>query len=198
LLNTEMPGNPNNPSIPGYPFVTYYFRTHFTFTNSVSEVSLLFDARVDDGAVFYLNGAEAYRNNLPPAPTPILNANLASAYNCGGDATCPVLFSLAGSTVTNLVSGDNVIAVEVHNYNIASPDITFGTALTFTEPYTLPPQLSIAPGQGAVTLSWTRGGFTLQQAPAVGGPWTDVPGPIFSSPFTATNSASQVFFRLRK
>jgi hypothetical protein len=178
--------------------VTYYFRTHFTFTNSLSGVSLLFDARIDDGAVFYLNGAEVYRNNMPPAPTPILNANLAIAYNCGGDATCPVLFSLTGSMVTDLVSGDNVMAVEVHNYNIISPDITFGTALAFTEPYTLPPQLSIAPGKGAATLSWTRGGFTLQQASALRGPWTDVPGPIFSSPFTATNSGSQVFFRLRK
>ena len=198
LMDTEMPGNPNNPSIPGYPFVTYYFRTHFTFTNSLSGISLLFDARIDDGAVFYLNGAEVYRNNMPPAPTPILNANLAIAYNCGGDATCPVLFSLTGSMVTDLVSGDNVMAVEVHNYNIISPDITFGTALAFTEPYTLPPQLSIAPGKGGATLSWTRGGFTLQQASALRGPWTDVPGPIFSSPFTATNSGSQVFFRLRK
>jgi exopolysaccharide biosynthesis protein len=198
LMDTEMPGNPNNPAIPGYPFVTYYFRTHFIFTNSMSGVSLLFDARVDDGAIFYLNGAEVYRNNMPPAPAPILNADLAIAYNCGGDASCSVPFNLAGSTVTNLVSGDNVMAVEVHNYNVASPDITFGTALAFTEPYTLPPQLSIASEQGAATLSWTRGGFTLQQAPAVGGPWTDVPGPIFSSPFTATNSGASLFFRLRK
>jgi hypothetical protein len=198
LMDTEMPGNPNNPSIPGYPFVTYYFRTHFVFTNSLSGVSLLFDARVDDGAVFYLTGAEVYRNNMPPAPTPVLNADLAIAYNCGGDAICSVPFSLAGSTLTNLVSGDNVMAVEVHNYNVASPDITFGTALAFTEPYTLPPQLSIAPGKGTATLSWTRGGFTLQQAPAAGGPWIDVLGPIFSSPFTATNSGASLFFRLRK
>jgi hypothetical protein len=198
LMDTEMPGNPNNPSIPGYPFVTYYFRTHFTFNNSLSGVSLLFDARVDDGAVFYLNGAEIYRLRMAAYPTPIYNSTTATGYPCNGDATCPDDFTVSGSPTTNLVAGDNVLAVEVHNDDIASPDITFGTALAFTEPYTLPPQLSIAPGQGAATLSWTRGGFTLQQAPALGGPWTDVPGPIFSSPFTATNSGASLFFRLRK
>ena len=199
FLDTEMPGDPNNSSIPGYPFVTYYFRTHFTFTNSLSGVSLLFDARVDDGAVFYLNGNEIYRVCMAPYPTPISNSmTAASSYCSSGNATCPIDFTISGNLTTNLVVGDNVMAVEVHNYSVGSPDITFGTALAFTEPYTLPPQLSIAPGQGAATLSWTRGGFTLQQAPAVEGPWTDVPGPIFSSPFTATNSGSQVFFRLRK
>ena len=199
FLDTEMPGDPNNSSIPGYPFVTYYFRTHFTFTNSLSGVSLLFDARVDDGAVFYLNGNEIYRVCMAPYPTPISNSmTAASSYCSSGNATCPIDFTISGNLTTNLVVGDNVMAVEVHNYSVGSPDITFGTALAFTEPYTLPPQLSIAPGQGAATLSWTRGGFTLQQALAVDGPWTDVPGPIFSSPFTATNSGSQVFFRLRK
>jgi hypothetical protein len=179
--------------------VTYYFRTHFTFTNSLSGVSLLFDARVDDGAVFYLNGNEIYRVCMAPYPTPISNSmTAASSYCSSGNATCPIDFTISGNLTTNLVVGDNVMAVEVHNYSVGSPDITFGTALAFTEPYTLPPQLSIAPGQGAATLSWTRGGFTLQQALAVDGPWTDVPGPIFSSPFTATNSGSQVFFRLRK
>jgi exopolysaccharide biosynthesis protein len=198
FLDTQMPGDPNNSYNPGYPFVTYYFRTHFTFTNSLSGVSLLFDARVDDGAVFYLNGAEIYRLRMAPYPTPIYNSMISAGYPCLGNATCPDDFSVSGSLTTNLVVGDNVLAVEAHNYSVGSPDITFGTALVFTEPYTLPPQLSIAPGNGAGTLSWTRGGFTLQQAPALGGPWTDVPGPIFSSPFTATNSGSSQFFRLRQ
>ncbi len=199
LLNTEMPLNPNNPSLPNYPYVTYYFRTHFAFTNGVSGVSLLFDARIDDGAVFYLNGNEIYRVCMAPSPTPIYNSMTAASYYCsGGDATCPIDFAISGDLTTNLVVGDNVMAVEVHNYSVASPDITFGTALSFTEPYSLPLQLNIAPGIGAATLSWARGGFTLQQAPAVSGPWTDVAGPIFSSPFTATNTGPQVFFRLRK
>lgn len=199
FLDTQMPSNPNNPSGPAYPFVTYYFRTHFTFTNSLSGVSLLFDARVDDGAVFHLNGNEIYRVGMAAYPTTIYNSTLAASYYCsGGNATCPIDFTISGSLTTNLVVGDNVMAVEVHNYTVASPDITFGTALAFTEPYTLPPLLGISAANGATTVSWTRGGFTLQQATALSGPWSDVPGPIFSSPFTVTNSNASLFFRLRK
>src|SRR5690349_14123701 len=37
--------------------ITYYFRTHFQFTNATAGIGLVFSNRVDDGAVFYLNGA---------------------------------------------------------------------------------------------------------------------------------------------
>ena len=62
---------PLNPAT-GYPFITYYFRTHFSFTNRLSGAALLFTDYIDDGAVFYLNGAELYRLRMPAAPTPIL------------------------------------------------------------------------------------------------------------------------------
>ncbi len=193
-LETEMPLDPAT----GYPYITYYFRTHFNYTNRVSGAALLFTAYVDDGAVFYLNGAELYRLRMPAAPTPILNSMLASGYPCSGDATCPDLFGVSGGPATNLVDGDNVLAVEVHNYNAGSPDITFGTALVATVPLAFPPQLGMLFSKSAVTLSWSRGGFTLQQAATPAGPWTDVPGPVVSSPFTWTNSEPAQFFRLRK
>ena len=139
-LLTQMPGNPNNTYSPGYPFSTYYLRTHFTFTNSLSGVSLLFADFIDDGAIFYLNGTEIYRLRMPAPPTPVYNATLASGYACGGDATCPDSFTISGDLTTNLFVGDNVLAAEVHNYSLGSPDITFGTALLFTEPYPLSPQ----------------------------------------------------------
>src|SRR5262249_265002 len=41
-------------------------------------------------------------------------------------------FTVAGDPITNLVSGDNVLAAEVHNYSKTSPDITFGAALFYT------------------------------------------------------------------
>ena len=193
-MNTLMPSDPNT----GFPFMSYYFRTQFNFTNGSKPASLIFSNYVDDGAVFYLNGAEIYRVRMDPLPTPISNNTLATNYPCAGDATCADYFEVAGDLTTNLMNGDNVLAVEVHNYDPGSPDITFGTALRFTTLYTLPPELSINFSNGKVELRWSRGGFTLQQAFSPTGPWSNVPGPIVSSPYTSSISGSSTYFRLQK
>jgi len=194
-LNTQMPEDPNN----GFPYLTYYFRKHFNYTNQVAGAELQFVGHIDDGAVFYLNGAEIYRLRMPAAPTVINNGTGATANPCSGDATCADAFSLAGSLVTtNLLVGDNVIAVEVHNRSSASPDITFGLAATGTSPYVLQPQLSLAYSNNTITLGWNRNGFLLQQASAPTGPWDNVPGPVISSPFTTNVSGTTCFFRLAK
>jgi hypothetical protein len=194
-LSTQMPLNPNT----GDPYLTYYFRKHFTFTNQVTGAELQFVGYIDDGAVFYLNGAEIYRLRMPAAPTLINNGTGATANPCSGDATCADSFSLAGPLVTtNLLVGDNVLAVEVHNRSSASPDITFGLAATATSPYVSRPQLALTHADNTVTLSWDRGGFILQQADTPTGPWFDVPGPIVSSPFTTNTVGATRFLRLAK
>lgn len=48
---------------------------------------------------------------------------------------------------------------------------------------------------GSITLEWTGGG-TLQSAPSVTGPWTDVAGA--SSPFTFTPTENALFGRIRR
>ena len=45
----------------GQRVLTYYFRTHFNCPNEPGLVYLIASNLVDDGAVFYLNGAEIYR-----------------------------------------------------------------------------------------------------------------------------------------
>lgn len=192
-LNTEMPSDPDT----GYPFITYYFRTYFTFTNNPAGVTLQMQGYVDDGAVIYLNGTEIYRLRMPSGT--IVNSTLANGYPCSGDATCIDYLSASGPTVTNsLINGTNVLAVEVHNYNAGSPDITFGLAVSANVPYSMNPMLNVAGTNQNLVLNWAQGGFTLQQANAVTGPWTNVPGPVISSPFTATNSSKSLFFRLIK
>lgn len=192
--NTQMPADPNT----GYPYTAYYFRTHFTFTNRLAGVSLMFSNYLDDGAVFYLNGSEIYRLHMDPAPTPIYNSTLAADYGCSGDATCPQVFEVSGDLTTNLLAGDNVLAVEVHNYNVRSPDITFGAALLVREPLLTSPELAVSFSQGTITLNWSRGGFVLQQADSPLGPWSDVPGPVVSSPYTSSLSGVARYYRLRK
>ena len=197
-LLTQMPGDPNNTYSAGYPFTTYYFRTHFTCTNISSGVSLQFTDYLDDGAVFYLNGTEIYRLRMPAAPAQILNSTLASGFACGGDATCPDSFAVTGSLLTNLVVGDNVLATEVHNYSIGSPDITFGSTLGLVVPYSLSPLLRAAYSNGTLTLSWVGTGFTLQQAGSPTGTWTNTPGLVTTSPYTPTIQGPALYYRLIK
>jgi hypothetical protein len=60
------------------------------------------------------------------------------------------------------------------------------------------PALNVTPGNNAILLNWSSGGFTLQEANAINGPWINVPGPVISSPVTITNSSAALFFRLAK
>ena len=108
------------------------------------------------------------------------------------------MFTISGDLATNLVVGDNVLAVEVHLDNPLATAITFGSALTSTVPYSNPPQLDIAGSNQTFTVNWTRGGYMLQQATNLAGPWTNTPGPVVSSPFFLTNTQSSEFFRLAR
>ncbi len=103
--------------------VTYYFRKHFTFhpwqTSQVVSGRLQATSLLDDGAVFYLNGQEGYRVGVTN-----------TAYNGWASRivadAAPEYFTLP---ITNLVEGDNLIAVAVHQCNSGSSDITFGLDL---------------------------------------------------------------------
>jgi hypothetical protein len=155
-FGTRMPLNSLNQN---YPYSTYYFRTRFLFTNNPTDATLIFSNYVDDGAVYYLNGTEIYRGNMPAAPTVIVNSTTANSTPCGtGDATCPQVFSIGGQGIaTSLVAGTNVFAVEVHNYVINSPDITFESALFTVLPQPAPPFITnivVNPGETNVTIAW--------------------------------------------
>ncbi len=50
-------------------------------------------------------------------------------------------------------------------------------------------------GQPGLSLTWETPGATLEQAPALIGPWTSIPGA--TSPFNPTPTADRAFFRLR-
>ena len=188
--STPLPANPET----GFPFVTYYFRTHFLFTNSLAGTTLTLSNFVDDGAVFYLNGIEVYRTNMATFPAAITNSTLATAYKCDGDATCPLVFSLGADALTNLAVGDNVLAAEVHNYSRDSVDITFGSALYCVHVTPPPTSLRYLHSAQSVTLYWSGSGFTLQRASGVASSdWADLSG---TSPYQINDSAT-AFYRLR-
>ena len=144
-----------------YPYVTYYLRTRFVFPSSVAGATLTFSNYIDDGAVFYLNGVEIHRTNMPASPTIILNSTLANVSPCAGigDAVCPMVFTLGGAALaSSLVTGTNVLAVEVHNFSTTSPDITFEAALLAQVPPPSGPFITnivVTPGETNVTINWT-------------------------------------------
>ncbi len=96
---------------------TFYFRTSFNFTGSLVGVQLKLTTLVDDGAVVYLNGGELFRLRMPDG-TP----NYATLATNVSDAVFEGPFSI---TATNLVSGTNVLAVEVHQSVGTSSDVVF-------------------------------------------------------------------------
>jgi hypothetical protein len=181
-------------------FPTYYFRTHFNFNTNIPGMIVNFTNYVDDGAVFYVNGSEVNRLRMPAAPTPITYTNQATGSPCGGDATCADVFSLAGPQLASFVSGDNVLAVEVHQYSaiVPSPDVVFGTVLSYSQPGGPKPVLNIIREDDTTTIYWNRAGFTLQQSNNPGGPWTDVPGPVRTSTYVTSTPGTARFYTLRR
>ncbi len=102
--------------------VTTLFRARFTLDADPSATELFADCEIDDGAVFYLNGVEVARHNLPDGA--IDADTLASA---AVDEDPAVSLELSSGA---LVRGENVLAVEVHQAEADDPDMLFGCALS--------------------------------------------------------------------
>lgn len=193
-LGAMMPADPAT----GFPYPTYYARTRFTLTNEPALASVFFSGYIDDGAVVYLNGREVQRIRMEESPAEILNSSLALLPPCDGDATCRDEFLLQGDDASVLRQGENVIAVEVHNYNPRSGDITLGFDVVVQERIVSKPVISIETVEGKTRVIWSKSGFSLEQADSPNGPWSLTPGPITTSPYTVPNSAAARFYRLRK
>ena len=103
-----------------YP--TYYFRRSFTVNDPAAFTDLQLDVLRDDGVIVYVNGTEAYRNNMPAGAV-----TFATTSSTRVDAGTYLQASIGRSL---LVPGNNVIAAEVHQFDGASSDITFDAALT--------------------------------------------------------------------
>ena len=128
-------------------YITTYFRKTISVTNPSLFTSILGNVRRDDGIAIYVNGTEVYRNNLAAGAGYTTLASLAS-----DDGATPQSFSFSPSV---LVSGNNVIAVEIHQNSVASSDISFDLELIGNDGITLTrgPYMNMG-NQTAVTLRW--------------------------------------------
>ena len=134
VTTSVLPAAKNTPLLltnaSGTRLITWYFRTPFVFTGDVASAELTLRTLIDDGAVFYLNGVEVVRQNMPAGT--ISYTNLASA----GVATVTSYSGPYSIPNTTLVLGTNWLTAEVHqsstNGPLASLDVVFGAELTTT------------------------------------------------------------------
>jgi hypothetical protein len=172
---------------------TFYFRTHFNFSGDPTTADVVITPVVDDGAVFYLNGTEIYRIGVTNMP--VTHGDLASRNV--GDAQPEGPFHLG--VLSELHSGDNVLAVEVHQVALTSSDVTMGVELhALVETQVGGPKLSITRSGANVVISWPNApGYVLVSATNVKGPYTPVAGNP-SSPVTITpTTGGKVYYQLR-
>ena len=148
-----------------------YFRHAFNVANPSQYTNLLVRLLRDDGGVVYLNGNPVLTNNMNAGP--FTYATLATAA-IGDDGT---VYVIGNVNPTNLVTGANTLAVEVHQDNTTSSDLSFDLML-WGEGSITPPPMSISLTGGNVQITWIGSGFKLQHkndlSPSVS--WQDVAG----------------------
>lgn len=110
-------------------YITTYFRHAFSVANPTAYTSLTLRLLRDDGAVVYLNGAEVYRSNMPGGT--VAYTTLASS------AIDNNTFYTTTLSAGLLASGTNVLAVEIHQANATSSDISFNLELTASDTVSL-------------------------------------------------------------
>lgn len=182
---------------PSASYITFYFRHAFHLSNAGAISAMQLSLRRDDGAVVYLNGTEVFRSNMPTGPINYLTTT--SVADDDGDEIFTSVVSPAA-----LVSGDNVLAVEIHQSGSNSSDVSFDFQLT-AEATAGPPLIITQP----VSTSVVEGGDVNFTVVAVGQPpltyqWVfnddDIPNetnPTLVIDGATTNEAGYYFVRVR-
>lgn len=101
-----------------YP--TTHFRKHFTVSGASTYQDLRIDLRRDDGAILYLNGREIVRSNMSDG---VVGFETFSASSVGGASESEPNFFTHILSPGELLEGDNVLAVEVHQTSPGSSDL---------------------------------------------------------------------------
>lgn len=123
-------GNLNQATVVDYgpdennKYITTYFRHSFLVIPGqkfpIYSGKILFD----DGCVVYVNGIEVFRRNMPPGP--IGYQTLAQSSVAGPDESFYSAFAFDSSLI---VSGFNVVSVEIHQSQPSSSDMAFDLEL---------------------------------------------------------------------
>jgi hypothetical protein len=118
------------------PVTSIFCRRLFTISDASAIASALLDLDYDDGFVAYLNGVEIARAGLtgnPPAWDELSTDHEAQLYQGGAITSFSIDEEMLAGILTN---GINILAIQVHNLNPASSDMSLIPYLSFgiTEP----------------------------------------------------------------
>ena len=127
----------------GQRIITTYFRHAFNVADPGAYAVLLMRLRRDDGVVVYMNGQEVYRNNMPEGAVTYQTLSLTSAPDDGN------AFFSTNVPTSFMVTGQNVLAAEIHQQSAGSSDISFDLELTGNAQNELPTITLVSPGEGA-------------------------------------------------
>lgn len=118
--------------------ITTYFRKEFTVAQVSEFLELELEIQYDDGALVYLNGVLQGRFNMADG---VVHFDLVSIDGRSGIA------ETAWETLTlnpaDLIEGENVIAIELHQERAGSSDLSFDFSLTARKSAGNPPQIPI-------------------------------------------------------
>jgi len=168
---------------------TTYFRKHFNMSGDPSAVTnLQLNVVLDDGGVFYLNGQELTRIRMNPGA--VAFDTLTSA---GSPSDPPQILETYNVSPSLLASGDNVLAVEVHQSSATSSDTVLAAGIFAQSTGCVGrPRLTITHGGNSVTIT-SSGSGTIYKSSSISGPWTSVG----AAPQTVTIGPGNQFFEIR-
>lgn len=112
-------------------YTSFYFRTRLTLADTNRLATVTASLKRDDGAIVYVNGVEAFRDNMPSGV--VSSTTQAASIVTGADGTNAILHAIDPAL---FVEGVNIIAVEVHQHDSGFPffspstDLFFDMALT--------------------------------------------------------------------
>jgi hypothetical protein len=107
-------------------FITTYFRKTFTLADASIYKGYALKIIRDDGVILYANGVEKFLDNATTAST---YTTLATA-TVGGTTVLENTPIPATLSQTDIVSGSNTFAVEIHQITASSSDISFDLQLS--------------------------------------------------------------------
>jgi hypothetical protein len=131
---------------------TTYFRKTFSVSNPAAYTNFTLSLLRDDGAVVYLNGVEVIRSNMPSGT--IGYRTLASSAISGASESTFYTFTLS---TASFVSGTNVLAVEIHQSDATSSDLSFNLKLDGTSAVACATPASLSSSSvtsSSASLSW--------------------------------------------
>jgi hypothetical protein len=109
-------------------YISVYARRTFSVDDPSQLTALLLTVDVDDGYIAYINGVRVAAQGAPASPRYDQPAS-ASHEACSGTSTptgpCPPAQIDLSRYIEDLVPGENVLAVQVHNQSLSSSDFIF-------------------------------------------------------------------------